>query len=526
VRIVHTEDLRPGDIHTPDHTSWIYNGLDCCVTAEVYGALIPQLDEVSRPIYARERALQGPVLDMNMAGLLVDQFELTRFRIEMGEKLDALELATNRLIREGYGTSFEWNSPAQLKWFLYDCLRLPPQYKRNTHGKMSQTVDRGALEKLSQHLIALPLLSHILLMRDLKKKLSNLNSEISPDGIFRCSFNIAGTNTGRLSSSSSDFGDGSNQQNIDRLLRRVYVARRGRKFANLDLGQADSRNVGALCWNRFRESHGEGFAGAYLDACESGDLHTAVTRMSRPHLEWPVDPGAWKKFADEPQAHLRGKSYRDTSKNWGHGSNYLLTPAEAAKKIPGATPKMAEEFRASYYTAFPCIPEWHKAVARDLRTNGHLITLGGFRRYFFDRLDAAETLRAGVAFEGQGSTADEIIAGMLALWSGGSRWPGFQLLNQTHDSVMFEYDPICESEIIPWALRTLEIPIKLAGGRTLVVPSDAKIGWNWGDYNDKLNDKDGKPRRLNLDGLKAWDPRRGDTRTRTKEPPAKGDWAS
>lgn len=518
MRIIQTADLRPGQAFDPDTTSWIYNGLDCAVTAEVYGALIPQLDDISRPIYEREKALQGPVLDMNMAGILVDQFELARFRGEMEDKLDALERATNRLLAEGYGISLEWNSPKQLDHLLYECLRLPPQYKRNAHGKMSRTVDRGALEKLSQHLIALPLISHILLMRDLKKKLSNLKSEISHDGIFRSSFNIAGTNTGRLSSSASDFGEGSNQQNIDRLLRRIYVARPGRKFANLDLGQADSRNVGALCWNRFLASHGEAFAGSYLDACESGDLHTTVTRMSRPHLAWPVDRDAWKKFADEPQAHLRGKSYRDTSKNWGHGSNYLLTPQMAAKKIPGATPKMAEDFRDAYYSAFPCIPEWHKAVAADLRSSGHLITLGGFRRYFFDRLDSAETLRAAVAFEGQGSTADEIITGMLNLWLDGAQWPGFQLLNQTHDSVLFEYDPVCENEIIPWALKQLEVPMILEGGRPFLVPSDAKVGWNWGDYNDKPTDKAGKPRRLNLDGLRAWDPARGDDRVRQSEP--------
>jgi len=524
VKVIHTEDLRPGDTHSPDHTSWIYNGLDCCVTAEVYRELLPQLDEVSRAIYEREKRLQGPVLDMNMAGLLVDQFELAHFRSEVGAQLDRLEANTNRLLREGYGIDLAWNSPAQLKHFLYECLRLPIQYKRNTQGKMAPTVDRKALETLSQFLIAEPLINHILASRDAKKKLSNLNSEISPDGYMRCSFNIAGTNTGRLSSSSDDYGTGSNQQNIDRLLRRIYVARRGRKFANLDLGQADSRNVGALCWNRFLLSHGERFAGQYLDACESGDLHTTVTRMSRPHLAWPDDPAAWKKFADEAQDHLRGKSYRDTSKNWGHGSNYILSPKEAAKKIPGATPRMAEDFRASYFEAFPCIPEWHKAVRRDLMANGNLITLGGFRRYFFDRLDSNETLRAAVAFEGQGSTADEIIEGMCLLWEQGKRWPGFQLLNQTHDSVLFEYDPICENEIIPWALKTLEITFTLNGGRRFVVPSDAKIGWNWGEFNDKPFDKNGKPRRLNLDGLRAWDPERGDDRKRSAEPRAAGEW--
>lgn len=289
------------------------------------------------------------------------------------------------------------------------------------------------------------------------------------------------------------------------------MARRGKKFANLDLAQADSRNVGAICWNRFRASHGETFAGAYLDACESSDLHTYVTRMSRPLLDWPEDPSFWKAFADAPQPHLRQKSYRDTSKGWGHGSNYLLTPTSAAKKIPGATPKMAEEFTTAYFSAFPCIPAWHEAVRKDLRENGNLITLGGRRRYFFDRLDANNTHREGVAYEGQGSTADEINTGLLRLWQEGIKFPGFQLLLQVHDSVLFEYDPICENEIIPWATNALRVPIMLNGGREFTVPTDAKVGWNWGSYNDKP-----AKGRLNIDGLRDWTG--SDGRQREQEP--------
>src|SRR5690606_25543595 len=103
---------------------------------------------------------------------------------------------------------------------------------------------------------------------------------IDPDGYMRSSFNIAGTNTGRLASSGNDFGSGTNMQNIDRTLKEIFIAEPGWKFANLDLGQADSRNIGANCWNTFVESHGEKFAGAYLDACEGPDLHTTVCRMA------------------------------------------------------------------------------------------------------------------------------------------------------------------------------------------------------------------------------------------------------
>jgi hypothetical protein len=245
--------------------------------------------------------------------------------------------------------------------------------------------------------------------------------------------------------------------------------------------------------------HGESFAGSYLDACESGDLHTTVTKMARPELDWPTDPAEWRRYADTPIEAMRGKSYRDASKGWGHGSNYLLTPASAVKKIPGVGIQAAIDFRDNYFSAFPCIPLWHEAVNRDILDFARVTTIWGRQRYFFGRPGDPATHRAAVAYDGQSATADAINHGMMKLWRGGKRFPGFQFLLQVHDSVMFQYDEECEDEIIPWALDALCVPLILARGREFIIPTDAKVGWNWGDYND--NPKYGP---LNVDGLKGW----------------------
>jgi DNA polymerase-1 len=500
--IIDTGSIRASQSFDPDTTSWIYNGLDCCVTAEVYQTLIPLLDEQTSAIYTLSKGLQGPILDMNMHGLLVDQVTLHETIDQLNATIAGLEAQLNRILRDGYGVEFSWSSPKQVTAFLYDYLRLPIQWKRSANGARVPTSDRKALEKLEAYLVVRPFCKHVLLIRDLAKQLSFLRTPLD-HGYLRTSFNIAGTVTGRLASSFDDFGTGTNLQNVNRLLRKMFVAPAGKKLATLDLEQGDSRNVGALCWNRFLSSHGADFAGAYLDACESSDLHTAVTRMSRPELAWPEDPTHWRAFAEAPRPEFRGKSYRDTSKNWGHGSNYLLTPASAAEKIPGATIQSATEFRARYFSAFPCIPEWHKAVAASLREDASLHTLLGRRRYFFGRLDDDKTIRDGVAYEGQGSTSDEINHGMLRLWREGKRFPGFQLLVQVHDSVTFEYDQVCENEIIPWAVETLRVPVTLAGGRDFVVPTEAKIGWNWGDHDEGSNP----------DGHRKW--KGGDSRIRS-----------
>jgi hypothetical protein len=800
-RIVNTADMKPHDIYDADETSWRYNFLDCALTAEIFQALGEHDTDESLHIYDTiSRPLQAPILEMNMTGVLVDRRVLAEETSRLMIQAEQLETQLHKIVVDGYGYSSDFNprSPKQLQEFLYTYLRCPVKKKRNPKGGFSPTTDRGALESLAESVfVAKPFLNHMLALRDIHKALGFLRTKIDDDSRMRTNFNIAGTKTGRLASSYGDMGTGTNLQNVSRALRRVFVAPNGKKLGNLDLEQADSRNVGATCWNRFVDAQGEAFAGSYLDACESGDLHTTVTKMARPELDWPDDPALWRDFADTPRDEFRGKSYRDASKGWGHGcltadhevltrdgwvpissmpneiftwslnggdfapvshwtnyiapetinilgtayslratpdhrlprnhnnrlfeiraehlplrsgriyldgdykggtetvparliaaimsdgelhrnktrfhfhkerkkarirqlaqeygyactdhpdgrisvayshpktlgayalnwtrecildfvreyafwdghrgktaqscfstnraqmewlqtlgrlvgyggniqaprtsgfgstihtlqqntrkfayiprltvtriaeptpvycptvptgwflvrregkisvtgnSNYLLTAQSAVKKIPGVKLQQAVDFKDAYFEAFPCIPEWHRAVAHDLREYASIKTIWGRRRYFFGRLDDSRTHREAVAYEGQSPTADEINLGLIKMWRESwhtavrRRFPGFRLLVQVHDSILFEYDEECEDECIPWAMEALRVELILARGRPFTVPTEAKVGWNWADFND--NPKRGP---INLDGLKKW--KGQDDRTRTE----------
>ena len=72
--IIQTADIDPGQAKG-EIGYWIYNGLDCCVTAEVYKAIEPQLDQFTSNIYAFERALQAPAMEMMLRGIGVDFYE-------------------------------------------------------------------------------------------------------------------------------------------------------------------------------------------------------------------------------------------------------------------------------------------------------------------------------------------------------------------------------------------------------------------------------------------------------------------
>src|SRR5262249_35694627 len=191
----------------------------------------------------------------------VDEHERRRAIAGYKADIDRLERNLYRIVYDGLrydgfqntGKTRAWRSNDMVARVLYDVIKLPEIRRRNERGELTRTVNRDALERLQIHFLAQPIITHILSLRDFGKKIGVLETKIDPDGRLRTSYNIAGTTTGRFSSSFNDFGTGGNLQNVEERLRRVFVADPGMKFANIDLEQADSRNIGALCWNVLRD---------------------------------------------------------------------------------------------------------------------------------------------------------------------------------------------------------------------------------------------------------------------------------
>lgn len=492
------------DLASQDDRDWVYNGLDCCVTLEVLHKIEPLLDNVTRSQYEFSKSLMAPVLDMTMRGLLVDLSRRDEVLKLYRDQINEISWQLDQLIAEGIGVrGLNWRSPLQLKRLFYDVMGLKEVKKRNSQGKFAATVNREAIEKLSEHFYAGPICSRLLALRDIDKKRMFLETGIDADNRIRTNFNIAGTNTTRLASSLSDYGTGTNLQNVDRELRYVFVADPGMKFANIDLEQADARNIGAWCWNLFVESHGEAYAGAYLDACESGDLHTTVCSMAWRDLPWTGDRKLDRAIADG--IGYRTYSYRDLAKKLGHGTNYYGTPPTMAKHTK-VNREAIELFQNKYFGAFPAIGgksehNYHKWVKMQLLTSQEIVTPYGLRRLFFGDPQADETLREAIAFGGQSMTAKQINIGKLNIW----RANICQLMVQVHDSILVQYPEDREDEIVPQLLELIKAPLELAKGRRFVVPSDCKTGWNWGDVSES-----------NPEGLMKY--KGGDTRKRIVRP--------
>lgn len=503
--IIDTSTLVGDSRLLPSTNHQVYCGLDCSVMLEINETLWKEHPPggPSDLIYEFEKALQGPYLDMMLRGFKVDLIERDRAL----QRLDAeIALREGRLNVLASATCFHGlnaRSRDQLIDFFYSEMHLPEIWL-SQKGQRKLSMNREALEKLEQYVYAKPFITLILSIRDLAKQREVLRTQVDPDGRMRTSYNIAGTETGRPSSSSSALGTGGNLQNIAPHLRRIFVADPGYKLCVIDLEQAEAREEGFLCGCLFGDW-------SFLNAAESGDLHTTNARLVWPELGWTGDLKKDRQIADGK--FYRDFSFRDMAKRGGHLTDYMGTAwtMSRALKIPQW---VAEDFQARFCRgrsgerpvrpAYPCIPRYWRWVAEEIQTKGLLTTPFGRRRHFFGRPEDDATLREAIAFIPQSMTADRMNLGLLRIWRHLAPQWGLQVLAQTYDSVTFQYPEACnEQEVLEEALKLVRVELERPDGRPYVVPGEAKMGWNWANASKE-----------NPEGLEKPSPR-GDPRRRT-----------
>jgi DNA polymerase I-like protein with 3'-5' exonuclease and polymerase domains len=428
---------------------------------------------------------------------------LRGFRIDELERRRAIDLLRGQQARvsdiliklacEVWGKPLNPRSHQQLTKFFYGAMKVPEQWT-SQRGVKKLSMNREALEKLQAYFHAQPLVLCILKFRDLAKQLETLETEVDPDGRLRSSLNIAGTKTGRWSSAKNAFGTGGNIFNIKKdadyaedqdedtihSLRRIFIADEGKKLCVIDYEQSEARDVGWLCGTLFGDW-------TYLDVIEAGDLHTFTARLIWPEaVAWTHDLKRDRVLAE--QKFYRHFSYRDMSKRGGHGSNYLGTPFTMSRhlKVPQA---LMDHFQKRYFEAFKALPLWHRWVAEQLQTKQHIVTPLGRKLTFFGRPQDEATLREAVAAGPQSTTADRTSLGLYRVWRDFAN--RVELLNQGYDSITFQFAED-DHKVIDEISKAIIVPLEHRG-RHFVIPTDCKIGWNWGSARPD-----------NPDGLSKW----------------------
>jgi DNA polymerase I-like protein with 3'-5' exonuclease and polymerase domains len=437
---------------------WVYNGSDSCLTREILDVLLTKKEQNSDNVYGFSRALQAPALAMMRRGVLVDQKLKMEYIETFSDQLDELETFLNRMSNAIWEKNLNARSSVQLQSFFYDVMNLKKIYV-TVKGEKKLPMNREVLEKLSEDFYAEPIIKTILKIRDLSKLISVLETNIDFDGRMRVSYNIAGTETGRWSSSKSVFNRGTNFQNITPAIRDIFIADPGKKLCYADLEQAESRVVAY-------ESEDE----AYIEACEHGDLHTMVAKMVFSIDESSVRSPYYRHF-----------SFRDIAKRAGHATNYGATPFTLSSRLKLPL-NVCKEFQHLYFQAFPGIRRWHHDIQVELQTQKRLTTCLGRSRQFFNRSYTDETLREAIAYKPQSTVGDILNMGLLSIYNNHEKSGEVELLAQIHDAVLFQYPNDKPDSFVSAVAKRLEIPVNVKS-RTMTIPVEHAVGSNWKDLH-------------------------------------------
>ncbi len=412
---------------------WVYNCKDAVITYEVDESLQQTVDSMGlRGPHDFQQSMFWPVLDAMIAGVRIDKTVRSAFASELQEGMAE---------REGWfktvlGHPLNPRSGPQMQKLFYEDFKQPMIFKRTPKGPRP-TLDDGALRKIkAREPLLRPLINRIQEYRTLGVYFGTfISAPLDTDDRMRCSYNIAGTDTYRLSSSENAFGSGTNLQNIpgggendedsDLVLpnaKKLFVPDPGHTMFDIDLSKADLRIV---VWE-----------------ADEPEMKAMLKEGRDPYVEI-----AREFYRDSTISKLRSDGSvnpkYDTFKRFAHGTHYLGSGRGIAERI-GITVAEAERTQKWYFSKFPRIKTWQERMIATMKAKRFVQNCFGYRKYEFDRIND-DALRAAAAWVPQ-STIGLLIN---QIWLNTRKYPSLlQVLLQTHDSLTGQFPTARKDEAL------------------------------------------------------------------------------
>ena len=382
---------------------------ECRAILELHEKLSADMDTAGLTENYRERVLplSGVVADMERKGVFVDTGLLAEISGEFASKI---ALAQDEIFSAA-GGSLNINSTAQLRDLLFGKLGLTP----------SKITAGGAPSTDSEVLTGLALLHPVPKMILRYRELSKLKSTyvdalprlVNPaTGRVHTSYGLAGTSTGRLSSSDPNLQNIPVKTGEGRRIRRAFRAADGFTLLSADYSQIDLRLLA-----HFSEDE------KLLAAFENGeDIHSSTA------------------------AEIFGASditpeMRRLAKNINFGIIYGISPFGLSKQL-GVSVKQSREYMERYFSRYPCVRRYMAESAERAKKTGYAETVSGRRRPIAElrsknRVKIKNGERAAMNTPIQGSAADVINAAMTAIHRKMAGMKSSMIL-QVHDELIFE----------------------------------------------------------------------------------------
>jgi DNA polymerase-1 len=431
-----------------------YAAEDADITLRLWKLFKPLLHKsrVTKVYEILERPLVSVLAEMEQNGIKVDRDTLSRMSNSFAQKMAGLEDE----IFKAAGRSFNVGSPKQLGEILFDEMEIPGGKKGKT-GAYATGAD--VLEDLIVEGYDFP--SKVLDWRQLSKLKSTytdaLQDHINVEtGRVHTSYSMAGTSTGRLSSTDPNLQNIPIRTEDGRRIREAFICDEGSVLLSLDYSQIELRILAHIAdIDSLKEAFYQG-----------QDIHALTASQM---FDVPLDKM-------DPMIRRQAKAIN-------FGIIYGISGYGLARnlRIPR---KEAQAFIEKYFERFPGIKDYMESTVSFAKENGYVQTLFG-RRIHTPEINtrgpqAGFSKRAAINAPIQGTAADIIRRAMIKMPGMIKQLPAKMLL-QVHDELLFEVRKEAVDETISIVKDVMETASLPALEMSIPLTVDAGQGCNWAE---------------------------------------------
>lgn len=472
-----------------------YCALDGACTFEIRNAI---WDDIAKqgylPTYKMTIDVFEPLLFMMTRGIKVDAAEMEHTKRDIQQKIKDSQDDLNKRV----GRELNPFSPKQVQAYFYLEKGVEPYVGKDGRitcdDKALQRIARGTAKRAGMREASL-----IQTIRGLNKLYSSyLDINFDTDGRLRCAYNPRGTKFGRLSSSETVFGTGTNQQNLPSVFKRFLVSDDGYFFLEVDKRQAEWVVVAAISGDA-----------NMLEVIRTGaDPHTHTAGLMfnipadiivREHklIGTLSDPDEItdRRSSDAVIQSIarilpRTMSARQAGKKANHGLNYDEGPDMFALSNEIEI-REAKRLIDSYHAVYPGIRNsFHEGVRNQLAKDRTLTNCFGRKVHFLGNW-GSDLFKSAYSMLPQSTVVDSLNQGMRLSYFDDTltKRLNADILAQVHDSILFQF-PITLLKQLDKLHSAVErifdyvSPQMEYHGRTFKIPTDVKVGYNWGLYGD------------------------------------------
>jgi DNA polymerase-1 len=429
-----------------------YAAEDADMTFQAWKILKKEL--IKQSVYSVYQNIDKPMvpvlIDAELKGIMVDKEQLQRLSLYFEKKLSELENKIFSMV----GAEFNIASPKQLGEVLFDKLKLPGR-KKNKSGGFQTGAD--ILEDLSAQ--GFDIAYYLLEWRKMSKLKSTYSDSLmlhinNITGRVHTSFNLAGTSTGRLSSSDPNLQNIPIRDTEGKKIREAFIPKEGAKLLSLDYNQIELRLLAHI-------ADVKGLKDAFKNNI---DIHASTASQ------------IFKVTLEDVDASLRRKA-----KAINFGIIYGISAFGLSRNLK-ITRTEAQEFIDNYFKQFPEIRDYMNTTVETAKKTGFVTTLFN-RKIHLPNIGTKGPIggfaeRAAINAPIQGSASDIIKRAMIKIHEFlKSSELDAHLLLQVHDELIFETNKdiidelqnraseIMEQATLPYL--DLDVPLKVEGGHAI-----------------------------------------------------------